>query len=148
MSILLDVDLAKVNFRATSCDAIVVEAGRVLLARRKFPPFAGFYCLPGGRVDRNETTRQCVLRELFEETGLKGKVVRMLGVYDEPGRDERQTIAVAFIVELEKGQSPLNETKETEGIAFFPLDALPEKIAFDHRRMIADAAGADGLYRD
>lgn len=43
---------------------------QVLLVKRKRAPFHGCWTLPGGRVDFGETTAQCAVRELHEETGL------------------------------------------------------------------------------
>mgnify|MGYP000482245506 CR=1 FL=1 len=46
------------------------EQGRVLLIRRGHPPSAGRWTVPGGRVERGETLRQALARELLTETGL------------------------------------------------------------------------------
>jgi ADP-ribose pyrophosphatase YjhB (NUDIX family) len=61
--------------------AIIVENGRVLLARRGNPPRAGQWSLPGGAVELGETLRAATEREALEETGLiveAGQVVEIL----------------------------------------------------------------------
>ncbi len=50
--------------------AIVVDADRLLLVRRARPPGAGRWSVPGGRVERGETVRAAVVREVAEETGI------------------------------------------------------------------------------
>lgn len=61
--------------------AVVVDvAGRVVLVRRRWPPSAGVWTLPGGRVELGESLEQAVLREVWEETTLRARVVCPLGV--------------------------------------------------------------------
>jgi acetyl-CoA carboxylase carboxyl transferase subunit beta len=61
--------------------AVVVGGdGRVLLIRRARPPSVGSFTLPGGRVEKDEPLEAAVLREVFEETALRVRVVCSLGV--------------------------------------------------------------------
>lgn len=62
--------------------AIVEADGRYLLVKRGGPPDAENWAFPGGRVEPGETTRDAVIRELSEETGLSGSVDRVFDVYD------------------------------------------------------------------
>ena len=56
---------------ALAADCVVFDPqGRLLLIRRKNPPFQGQYALPGGFVEYGETTERAAARELAEETGL------------------------------------------------------------------------------
>lgn len=68
--------------------AIVVDdGGRLLLVRRANPPAQGLWSIPGGRVEPGEEGEQAVLRELVEETGVVGVVMREVGTVtrDAPG---------------------------------------------------------------
>lgn len=56
---------------ATSACIISRTTRKILLARRKNSPGAGLLCLPGGKIHPNEMLRDGVIREIFEEVGLK-----------------------------------------------------------------------------
>src|SRR5579871_6377428 len=81
-------------------DCVVFDPrGRLLLIRRKHPPFGGQYALPGGFVDYGEMTEHAAARELAEETGLVAVSVSLVGVYSDPSRDPRgHVVSVAYRV--------------------------------------------------
>ncbi len=60
---------------------------RILLVERGGQPLKGYWSLPGGLVETGETLEQAVRREVFEETGLRAKPVRMYGVFERIMRD-------------------------------------------------------------
>lgn len=59
---------------------LLAPHGRVLLVRRRRPPAAGSWSLPGGRVEPGETLEAAVRRELLEETGIATRVVAPLEI--------------------------------------------------------------------
>lgn len=66
---------------------VLVDAGRVLLVRRANAPARDLYAFPGGRVEDGETLEAAALRELFEETGLKGTDPHPFREFDLQERD-------------------------------------------------------------
>lgn len=120
-------------------DAVVFDgAERLLLVRRKYPPFQGQYALPGGFVDCGETVETAVLRELHEETGLHGHIEGLVGVYSAPGRDPRHhAVSVAFLVTA-PGQQP--QAGDDAQAADYVADWRTLDLAFDHARIAIDAA--------
>ena len=114
--------------------------GEVLLAKRRDN---GLWCIPGGHVDLDETLAQACLRELREETGLQGEVMRLVGIYSDTQNSlhiaqgsEWHTVRVSFLCRVTGGK--LAESEETSEIGYFNPDRLPPLIT-DHGRRIADA---------
>ena len=84
---------------AVTADCIVItrEAEpKVLLIQRGNPPFKGAWAFPGGFMNMDETTEECAIRELEEETGLRLSDIHQIGAYSKIDRDPRgRTITVA-----------------------------------------------------
>jgi len=68
------------------CVGAVVHdaAGRLLLVKRANPPAAGTWSLPGGRVEPGEDDPAAIVREVAEETGLRVRAGRVVGVVERP----------------------------------------------------------------
>jgi 8-oxo-dGTP diphosphatase len=118
-------------------DAITLVDNKVLMIKRKNDPFAGTYTLPGGYVDFGETTRDAIVREVKEETGLDVKVIATLGMYDDPKRDPRaHNVSMVYICAFLGGTEKPNPD-ESEEVKWVPIDDLGKyTIGFDHLKMI------------
>jgi 8-oxo-dGTP diphosphatase len=123
---------------ALTTDCVVFDAaGRVLLIRRKNPPFKGSYALPGGFVAIGETAEAACRRELEEETGLEVGALELIGVYSEPERDPRgHTCSIAFLARVDRAEP---EAGDDAAAAEWVADWRSLKLAFDHARILADA---------
>lgn len=134
---------------AVTADCVVItkEAEpKVLLIQRGADPYKGYWAFPGGFMNMDETTEQCAIRELEEETGLKVSTVRQIGAYSKVDRDPRgRTITVAYLAIIDK---PAQVTGQDDAAKaeWFPLSALPE-LAFDHADIMADAINSFHLLR-
>lgn len=137
----------------TTCDAVVIQSGHVLVVERGAFPGKGLWALPGGFLDQKERLQDCAIRELMEETGirladgkkaeeltrsiLKGSI-RDKEIFDKPDRSMRgRTITTAYLFRLDdtkplpkvKGQNaPLHETDgvkevETSKAFWVPISA-------------------------
>ena len=96
-------DGGKAELRHVVVHAIVEKDGKLLLEKRaeSLCDGSGQWCLPGGFMDRDETVKQAVLRELLEETGWEGEIIAFFRVNTNPQRQEktkRQNVALEFII--------------------------------------------------
>jgi len=118
-------------------DCVVFHNGAVVLIRRAYDPFKGWYALPGGFVEVGETVEDACLRETREETGLIVKDLRLIGVYSDPARDPRRhTVSVAFL-----GEADISSLKagDDASAAELVVDWQHAEIAFDHKKILNDA---------
>ena len=126
---------------AVTADCVVItkeEEPKVLLIQRGADPFKGCWAFPGGFMNMDETTEQCAIRELKEETGLVVSELDQIGAFSEVDRDPRgRTITVAYVAFIDapvevKGQDDASNAQ------WFPISALPP-LAFDHEKIMAKA---------
>ncbi len=78
--------------------AVIVEAGKVVLVRRRFEPLAGRWSLPGGMLELGETLEAGVAREMREETGLDVEVGPVIEVFDRIMLDEERRVRYHFVL--------------------------------------------------
>ena len=124
---------------ALTADAVLIEGNRVLLVRRGNPPFKGRFALPGGFVDGEESAEDALLRELAEETGLRGRIVGLVGLYSAPGRDPRGPTATAVYL-VERAGGRLAAGDDAALAAFVPIPRVRRlRLAFDHSAVLRDA---------
>ena len=129
---------------AVTADCIVITnepQPKVLLIQRGDDPFKGKWAFPGGFMNMDETTEECAIRELEEETGLKVTTVFQIGAYSKVDRDPRgRTITVAYLAIIDspkevKGQDDASIAE------WFSITDLPQ-LAFDHYDIMKDAIAA------
>jgi 8-oxo-dGTP diphosphatase len=115
-------------------NAIVVDGGKVLLVRRAYAPWQGAWSSPGGFCEVGEHPIETVVREVFEETGLRVAVTGYIGVWvdgyaDEPD-DDADVINVAYYHAVLAGlDSGSFDEAEVSEVGWFGWDELPIELA-------------------
>ncbi len=127
-------------------DALVVQAGHVLLVERGGDYGRGLWALAGGFLDQDETLLQCVVREVAEETGLDLSKYQPLAnhTFDRPDRSLRgRTITTVFYFELMGEKLPDVAGGDDANRAFWlPLSELDgSKMFEDHYSIVAKMLG-------
>ena len=126
---------------ALTADTVVItrdEEPKVLLIQRSGEPFKGCWAFPGGFMNMDETTEQCALRELDEETGFTLSSVTQIGTYSKVDRDPRgRTVTVAYLAIVGKAEEVCGQDDAAKA-EWFPINALPH-LSFDHEEILRDA---------
>lgn len=123
--------------RLLAADAVIFDDGELLLMERTHDPYEGDWVLPGGLVEPDETARWACAREVTEEIGLEVAVGSLIGLYDDPGRDPRGNVSVAYRCRPQQNAAP-EPREEAARVEWFPTDELPE-LGFDHAEIVGDA---------
>lgn len=124
-----DPSAPKPTSRKPSASALVRNsAGDVLLLRR---PDSGRWTIPTGGLERNETLRQCAIRECREETGLDIEIIALVGLFSDPrhvaayaGGEVRQPVNACFSARPIAGT--LTTTDEAEEVVWVPPARLDD----------------------
>lgn len=125
---------------AVTVDVVIVtkeKRPRVLLIRRKHPPYAGMWAIPGGFVDMEENLEAAARRELFEETGVGPLKLEQLHTFGDPKRDPRgRTISVAYLAQVNSRKLKPMAADDAEEVGWHDLQH-PPPLAFDHADILA-----------
>ena len=121
--------------------AIIDDRGQILLIRRADN---GKWAMPGGALEVGETPAEGVLREAFEETGVRCQVVTLIGVFDSRlcGTVSRHHMyQITFLCRPVAGaqvETP-SHANEVLGMRWFAQDALPDDMEAGHGTRIHKA---------
>jgi ADP-ribose pyrophosphatase YjhB (NUDIX family)/SAM-dependent methyltransferase len=116
--------------------AIVInEAREVLLVKRKNEPYGDMWCLPIGFAETGEEIRDAALRELREETGIKGTIKRLIDVDTIDNYFYGSMAIITYEAEATGGKlSPGDDASDAQ---YFPLTDLPP-LAWSSNRKALD----------
>ena len=114
---------------------------KVLLIKRKHPPFRDCWAIPGGfvKVEKEEKLEETAKRELKEETNLNNIYIEQLKTYGNPSRDPRmRVITISYFALLPMDKiNKVNAGDDAKETKWFSIRKLP-KLAFDHKIILSD----------
>lgn len=131
------------KLRVGCCAAIFDDAReKVLLVQRRDNEL---WCLPGGRMEAGESVAEACGREVFEETGLRVRIGKLISVFSNPHRrveyaDGERMQVVALTFEAERLDGELQRSEETKALGYFSLEEIRALPLLDsHLERIEDA---------
>lgn len=102
------------------------------------------WCLPKGIIDKGELPEKTALREVEEETGLKGRIIEKLGevtywyYLKEENAKCRKT--VHFFLMVYEGGDILNHDWEVDDAAWFSIDEALDKVSYKSEKEMIEKA--------
>lgn len=135
------------------CSAVIFDKTRTkaLLTQRTDN---GRWCIPGGGLEPGESAAEACEREVWEETGLKVRAKRLIGVYSNPDQlviypDGNKAFFVVLNFEVEIIEGELGLSNETTAFGYFSLaemETMP--MHGQHKQRVEDALlGGEALMR-
>ncbi|MGE3542004.1 MAG: NUDIX domain-containing protein [Candidatus Tectimicrobiota bacterium] len=122
---------------------ILLEQGRILLARRARGPYQGHWCIPCGYVEYDEEVRQAAQREFQEETGLLVQVGAVYAVHSNFHNPASHSVGIWFCGTLLGGT--LRAADDVDQVAYFALHSLPQALAFPTDRLVLAQLQRDAI---
>jgi len=113
------------------------DRGEILITKRNLEPGYNKWALPGGFMEVNETSEKACLRELEEETGVKGEVTRLIGVYGQKSKKYGSILIIGYVVRVLKECISLSD--ELKEAVFVNRQDIPYIPFLSHRKMIEEA---------
>jgi mutator protein MutT len=128
--------------------AVIRRHGRILLQRREDD---GRWGLPGGAIDPGEAPAQALVREVYEEVGLRVRPLRLLGVFGGfpafrhvyPNGDEVHLVISVFDCAVSGGELACRDGEATE-LRYFAVEEVARLLPRYPRALYADARA--GVY--
>jgi 8-oxo-dGTP diphosphatase len=109
-----------------------MDSGLVLV-QRKFEPYVGDWCLPGGFIEHSEHPAESAAREVLEETGL---IIEPPHLVDAGAPGYGINVVIMFYVGKAVG-GELVAGDDASDVGVFKRDTLPPNVAFElHRNMV------------
>ena len=108
----------------------------------------GVWALPKGRVDPGEDPAATAVREVAEETGLRGRLEGKLGdvryVYTWAGERIFKIVSFYLVhhVDGRIGEVPAEHAHEVADVRWLPLDDAPQLLAYRGEKDMATRAAA------
>jgi dATP pyrophosphohydrolase len=123
------------------------DAARVLLLKRKTAP-VGAWCPVSGRIEAGETAWQTALREIGEETGLKGGTLYTTGIIDsfyDPAANTIELMPVFLFMIAHEEAVTLDDAQSD--YAWLNVDAAEAQLTFSGHKTALEAIRRDFIQR-
>ena len=118
---------------AAAC-VVLGDNHELLLIKRRSEPKPGTWALPSGYVEIDETSAECAVHELEEETGLIGEAEEFLGYFFQSSSIYQRVITFGFLMKIIGGN--LKPGDDALDAQYFPINKLPEIPFISHNKFI------------
>ena len=120
-----------------SASVMIVEARKILLARRAVSPYRGYWDAIGGFIEPGESAEQAIKREVREELGVDVKLDGFLGTFAGTyGRGGIATLDVCYIGRLADDAAKIRVNDDVASVAWIPINRLPPRLTAPSRNAV------------
>lgn len=107
------------------CVAIIgIKGNKMALIKRGIEPSKGLWAPPSGFIEYGEKAEEAALRELYEETSLKGEIIKLLGVHSQDTDIYGNLVIIIFLVKITEGKIKAGD--DALDARFFDFEGLPD----------------------
>jgi 8-oxo-dGTP diphosphatase len=133
---------------------MILKEGKVLLGHRNEDPEKassllhgqGTWTMPGGKLHFQENLKEGAIREVFEETGIKVKNLKVISVSNDIVSDAH-FVTIGFLAEEFEGEAKVMEPEEIIEWKWFDLNSLPSPLYFPSAKIIKNYLAGE-VYQD
>lgn len=120
------------DFVGVGCGAVILnDKNQILLMKRgkECRNKAGFWTIPGGRVELFETFQDAIKREVLEEIGVEVQVIKLISLTDDIIKEEDQHwVSPQYLCKITNGEIKNMEPHKCDELKWFDLNDLPDKL--------------------
>ena len=128
---------------------VINKNNELLMVRDRIHKEHSIYKLPGGMVEDANRLSDAVVREVWEETGVKAKLIKMVSILNShPYRYNKSNLYIVFQLEALTTKINIIDVNEIEEAIWMPLDEffLHEKMSKFQKSLVHSALENDGLH--
>jgi ADP-ribose pyrophosphatase YjhB (NUDIX family) len=127
---------------------VINEKNELLMVRDRIHTSHSIYKLPGGMLEHAQSLEEGVVREVWEETGIKAKLIKMVSVLNShPFTFNKSNMYVVFQLEALSSQINVIDTHEIEFALWMPLDEFfaHEEISEFQKKLVNATLNHEGI---
>lgn len=110
--------------------AVIEKDEKILIAKRAYGSHAGYWEFPGGKLENGESSKEAIIREIFEEFEVKIIVQKFL-TRIEHSYEEFDLVMDCYICQIEEGEMILHDHSDIRYID--PFEDIEDMLEADRK---------------
>ena len=127
---------------------VINERNELLMVRDRIHTSHSIYKLPGGMLEHAQSLEEGVVREVWEETGIKAKLIKMVSVLNShPFTFNKSNMYIVFQLEALSSEINVIDTHEIEFALWIPLDEFfaHEEMSEFQKKLVHSTLDNEGI---
>jgi len=127
---------------------VINDKNELLMVRDRIHTSRSLYKLPGGMLEPSQSLEEGVVREVWEETGIKAKLIKMVSVLNShPFTFNKSNMYIVFQLEAENFEIDVVDTGEIEFALWMPLEVFfaHDEMSDFQKNLVSATLNYEGL---